>query len=177
MDISKAFKFCPRCGAEAKVSKRMMSCPSCGLDTYFSPKPVQEVVLQNKAGEYLFCVRAADPEAGRLDFPGGFVEPGETFEESLRREVKEELGIEININDLEYLHSDYTTYLFQGVNYNVVGTSFYAELPEGVEIKPADDVAGVEFYKLHDIPMDRLAWSTSGKIIKILAERENSKPS
>lgn len=169
--MKETFRFCPRCGAEAEVSQRMMSCPKCGLDTYFSPKPVQEIVLENDKGELLLCVRGVEPRKGYLDFPGGFVEPGETFEESLQREVKEELGIDIEPKNMRYLRSDYTKYLFQGVDYDVVGTSYWAKLPADAKITPADDVAGVEFYKLEDVPADRLAWDTSRELLKLLAER------
>lgn len=170
--MKEAFKFCPRCGSRGRPDSRRLSCPNCGLDTYFSPKPVQEIILENDQGEYLFCVRGVEPAKGKLDFPGGFVEPDETFEESLRREIKEELGIDMDVSDMEYLHSAYTKYPFQGVEYDVVGTSFWARLPKGAKIVPADDVAGVEFYKLSEIPLDRLAWHTSKQVLKILAERE-----
>jgi len=168
--MSKAFKFCPRCGHETSVKEKLMSCGSCGLDTYFSPKPVQEIILRNSEGKYLFCVRGVEPRKGYLDFPGGFVEPNETFEQSVRRELMEELGIEAG--NIEYLRSSYGDYMFQGVNYHVVGNSYLAELPDESQVKPADDVHAVEYYSLQEIPRDRLAWPSANEVLKILAERE-----
>ncbi|HVX58873.1 MAG TPA: NUDIX domain-containing protein [Candidatus Saccharimonadales bacterium] len=175
MEIRDAYKFCPRCGAQGKSDDYRLSCPGCGLSTYFSPKPVQEIVLENAAGEILLCVRAADPGKGLLDFPGGFVEPDETFEESVRREVKEELGIDIDVNDFEYLSSSFNKYPYQGIDYPVVGTSFLAKLPAGAKIRPGDDVADVEFYKLEDVPMDRLAWPPDVELIKLLKKRKSKR--
>lgn len=44
-------------------------------------------------GEILLVVRGHDPFRGRLALPGGFVEPGETVETAVRREVEEETGL------------------------------------------------------------------------------------
>ena len=166
MEVREAFKYCLRCGAKAQLKDSCLHCPACGLDFYLNPKPVQSVILANDKGEILFAIRAFEPRKGSLDFPGGFVDEDETFEESIRREVKEELGIEAG--DLEYLCSDYDEYLFQDVNYKVMGVMFTGKLPKGAVIKPADDVSGVEFYKLEDIPMDKVAWPSMRRAIELL---------
>lgn len=51
-------------------------------------------------GRVLACERSAPPEvAGRWEFPGGKVEPGETDEQALARECGEELGVRVEVGD------------------------------------------------------------------------------
>src|SRR3954468_18040154 len=51
-------------------------------------------------GRVLACERSAPPEvAGRWEFPGGKVEPGETDEAALARECVEELGVRVEVGD------------------------------------------------------------------------------
>jgi 8-oxo-dGTP diphosphatase len=51
-------------------------------------------------GRVLACERSAPPEvAGRWEFPGGKVEPGETDEQALARECVEELGVRVAVGD------------------------------------------------------------------------------
>lgn len=128
------------------------------------------VILANEKDEILFVVRAIEPEKGKLDFPGGFVEEGENFEDTTRRELKEELGIEVG--KLEYLTTDADRYLFDGLNYHTSGVTYTGKLPRGAKLKPADDVESVEFYKLEDIPMDRLAWPSMHRMIKVLKSKK-----
>jgi len=52
------------------------------------------------AGRVLACERSAPPEvAGRWEFPGGKVEPGETDQQALARECQEELGVRVEVGD------------------------------------------------------------------------------
>jgi NAD+ diphosphatase len=166
MEVRQVFKYCPRCGSRGTADEHMLACPKCGLHTYFNPKPVQSVILKNENDEYLFVVRAIDPRKGYLDFPGGFVEAGENFEQTTRRELKEELGIEVG--ELKYLSTTVDEYLYQDVNYQVSGVTYTGELPKDAKLVPADDVSGVEFYRLEEIPMERLAWPSMHEMIATL---------
>jgi 8-oxo-dGTP diphosphatase len=69
-----------------------------------SPDPASRLVIVGAAivvdGRVLGCERAEPPEvAGRWEFPGGKVEPGETDEQALVRECVEELGVVVAVRE------------------------------------------------------------------------------
>ena len=68
------------------------------------------IIRQN--GKILICQRPADKNCGLLwEFPGGKIEPGESAEEALRREIREELGCEIAVGELlTTIEYDYPTF-------------------------------------------------------------------
>ena len=62
------------------------------------PQRVVAAVLVNRAGEVLIAQRPPGKwQAGRWEFPGGKLEPGEGEEQAVRRELAEELGIEVDV--------------------------------------------------------------------------------
>jgi hypothetical protein len=91
------FKFCPSCAAEKIVfSRNAFRCPDCGFVYYHNTAAATGCVISvpETAGgpRLLFLVRGKEPAKGKLDLPGGFVDPGEGALECLYREFKEEIG-------------------------------------------------------------------------------------
>ena len=66
------------------------------------------------------------PGSGKLDFPGGFIDPNETAEEALRREIKEELGI--NLGVLKYIGSYPNIYDYKKVRYYTCDIFFHCRI-------------------------------------------------
>ncbi len=68
-------------------------CPQCGdpLDQYEQPRLTVDAVVENAKGQVLLIERKNPPPGWAL--PGGFVDPGETLEEAVARELKEETGL------------------------------------------------------------------------------------
>jgi NAD+ diphosphatase len=96
-------RFCGRCGGqlEPEIERWVKHCPQCGLANYsrLSPAVIVAVVRANK----LLLARAHRHQPGLYSVIAGFVEPGETLEDCVRREVKEETGIEVK--ELRYFGS------------------------------------------------------------------------
>lgn len=95
LDWDGTHAFCGRCGTPTvgKPGERAKECPSCGLVSYprISPAAIVAVVRD----ERILLARARRFAPGLYSVLAGFVEPGETLEECVRREVKEEAGIEV----------------------------------------------------------------------------------
>jgi ADP-ribose pyrophosphatase YjhB (NUDIX family) len=92
---------------------------------------------------------------GMLDAFGGFVDGTETIEEALRREIKEELGLDpTDYTTPIYLTSASSGYDFQGETRTVLSSLFYAYLLPGAEPRAADDVAGIHSAKIEDVSVE-----------------------
>lgn len=70
---------------------------------WHNPPVVVNTIIKNPAGEALVCERGHADGRGMLELPGGFLESGETLEQGARREVQEELCLELP--QLAYLNS------------------------------------------------------------------------
>lgn len=86
-------QFCGRCGArtETKADEHAKSCPTCGLVCY--PRISPAVICAITSGNQILLARRAS--MNYYSVIAGFVEPGETLEVCLRREIREEVGVEI----------------------------------------------------------------------------------
>jgi NAD+ diphosphatase len=88
-------QFCGRCGAETErvAGERARRCPQCGLTVY--PRLTPAIITLIERGETILLARGHAFLPGRYGIIAGFVEPGETLEDAVRREAREEVGIEL----------------------------------------------------------------------------------
>jgi ADP-ribose pyrophosphatase YjhB (NUDIX family) len=86
---------------------RSLLCGSCGYRAFYNPKPVACVIPRERDGDGRFWLlrRSFDPGGGRWTFPGGFVDLGESVEDAARREVREELDIDVALGGLVGVYS------------------------------------------------------------------------
>lgn len=95
--------FCSACGSPLKPrdEERALRCLSCGR-TVYAPLHPAVIVAVEKEGNILLAHNARMPSS-RYSVLAGFVEPGESLEETVQREIREEVGIEIQ--DIRYFGS------------------------------------------------------------------------
>ena len=99
-----------------------------------------------KDGKYLICQRSADDECGlQWEFPGGKLEEGETLEECIIREIKEELNLDIKVLDV------FTTNVYHIFDKEVLFTVFNAEIVGGtMKLNEHNDARWVTLEELPD---------------------------
>jgi ADP-ribose pyrophosphatase YjhB (NUDIX family) len=112
----------------AERDLRGFTCGACGFHFYLNTALAVVGVLLEPDGQLILVRRARDPAKGKLAMPGGFVDARESAESALRREVREELGVELR--SIWYLASFPNDYRYQEVVYPVVDLFFTCE-PDG----------------------------------------------
>jgi NAD+ diphosphatase len=95
VEWDRSHEFCGRCGTrtervEGELAKR---CPACGHTAY--PRISPAVIVRIERGDRVLLARGPLTPPGLYSHVAGFVEPGESLEEAVAREVKEEVGIEV----------------------------------------------------------------------------------
>jgi NAD+ diphosphatase len=95
IDWDRTHQFCGRCGArtETRPGERVRVCTACKLAAY--PRVAPAVMALVRRGRELLLGRSPHFPPGMYSALAGFVEPGESLEQCLRREVAEEVGIEV----------------------------------------------------------------------------------
>lgn len=103
VEWDRTHQYCGHCATPTSqlFHERAKRCPNCGLVNY--PRLSPAIIVLISRGEELLLARAHRFPAGMYSVLAGFVEPGESLEETVVREVREEVGIEVK--DIRYFGS------------------------------------------------------------------------
>ena len=163
---SAVWKHCPYCGS-AEINwgngTHCMLCATCGHNFFINAAAAVVALIVDNQGRYLFTRRRNEPFKNTLDLPGGFVNLNETAEDAVKREVAEELNIEIT--GLRYFGSFHNRYLYNGIVYFTLDIAFLCEVNNFTTLKAADDICAYEFIKPNDIDVEKIGLES----IKIIA--------
>ena len=89
--------FCPRCGGRLRSTNagHVLVCDQCGRQQFPRSDPAVIMMVTDETGDRALLGRQAAWPQGRFSTLAGFVDPGESLEEAVVREVMEEVGIEV----------------------------------------------------------------------------------
>lgn len=144
-------KYCPSCGSNQFIfdASRSFACDTCGFHLYINSASAVAAIIENEKGEILLTIRAFEPAKGKLDLPGGFVDPMESAEEAVIREIKEELNLDVL--EMKYLISYPNEYVFKGYSVYTTDLAFVCKVSGFEAINSNDDVSGYRFFKPEDV--------------------------
>ena len=145
-----AFRFCPGCANELREiaaeedggTKTRLRCAACGFTHWNNPTPVLAAVIEctDREGRIFLARNAAWP--GRMfALVTGFMEAGETPEEGVRREVREETALEVTALSL------IGVYDFQRMNQLIV--AYHAEAAGEIRLSP--ELAEYKLFRPEDV--------------------------
>jgi ADP-ribose pyrophosphatase YjhB (NUDIX family) len=159
--------FCPRCATPmASLDEHgtmRPTCPNCGYIWYRNPVPAAGVVLVER-GRVLLVKRRWDPRAGAWCLPAGFMEAGETPEQSAIRELEEETGVIAQLTGLFGVYAGFDDPRVRAV------LILYAAVATGGTQRAGDDAIELAWYPLDALP-DDLAFASHRQALTELIER------
>ena len=170
------FAYCPVCGSPRFEENNFKSkkCAACGFTYYANPCSATAAFIVNDHDEMLVVRRAKAPAKGTLDLPGGFVDMGETVEQGMRREIKEETGLDVH--DIQYLFSSPNVYMYSGMGIHTLDMDFLVPVhgePEALKaiVRAADDAAEALWIPISQVnPADFGLTSIRNAVVRFLRE-------
>lgn len=97
------YKYCSNCKSDLILQdiegEKVKKCDSCGFIFWNKSKPVVSILV-HKDNEILMLQRSNEPFKNYWVLPGGFVKSQETAEEAIRREAKEEIGTDVEAEQI-----------------------------------------------------------------------------
>lgn len=188
-----AYRYCPYCAtplvqqapAGHKLGERRLpACPACGFVQY--PDPKVGVVAAVEHGDRLLLVRRAiHPGKGQWSLPGGYMNAGELPQAAVRREVAEEVGLTVRVEELLAIHPMVNQTGQHDTGQHDTGSSrgFVMVYRAVIENAPAeaeppltagDDAAEARWFTADDLPGD-LAFASTVEEVRRWADNEHSK--
>lgn len=136
-------QFCGRCGTKTRLDEKdmMLKCPKCGQVHY--PRIAPAIIVAIRNDDKLLMAKHSYHDNIRYALIAGFVEPGESIEEAVRREVAEEVGI--RIKNLIYKRSQ--SWPFP----NSLMLGFTAEYESGDIKVDGDEILTAKWFKKDEI--------------------------
>lgn len=157
-------QFCGRCGKKLVHSEmqRMLQCPCCANMVF--PKIAPAVIVGVTHGDKILMTKYAGREYKRYALIAGFTEIGETAEETVKREVMEEVGL--TVKNIRYYKSQPW-----GFDSNLL-LGYFCELAEEGEIRlDEEELSVAEWVDYHDIPEDKEKLSLTHEMMTYFKEQ------
>lgn len=144
IDWASTHRFCGRCATptERVAGERCMKCPRCGLLAY--PRISPAIIVLVRRGDEALLARGARFPLPFYSTLAGFAEVGETLEETLAREVREEVGIEVK--DIRYFGSQ--SWPFP----NSLMVGFFAEWASGDICIEPKEIVDAKWWRADALP-------------------------
>jgi ADP-ribose pyrophosphatase YjhB (NUDIX family) len=170
------FKYCPSCASTNIIfEKNNFRCPDCGFVYYHNTAAATGCLIRAN-DNLVFLVRGKEPSIGKLDLPGGFVDPGEGVLQGLYRELQEEIGWVPPIPQGASLFNVFTLfasfpniYPYKNINYNTCDMYFSVDAPgltaQDLHLQKSE-IADIRFLKPQEINFDDFAFTSTKKAIQ-----------
>jgi len=168
VDWDRNHRFCGRCGTptERQPQERSRVCPRCGLQHF--PRLSPAVITLIEDGERMLLARSPHFAPGVYSTLAGFVEPGESLEEAVVREVREEVGVELA--DLRYFSSQPWPFP------NSLMVGFVARYAGGEIRRQEDEIEDARWFTADDLPLLPFHASIARRLIEDFLARKTSPP-
>lgn len=153
----KSMRYCPRCGAALMDSQSLTAreCPEC--KSLHFPKIEPCIITVIRKGDEILLARHVERNQDIYACIAGFVEDGESLEHAVRREIREEVGLEVK--NIRYFGSQSWPFPFQ------LMVGFTAEYESG-EIKvQQEELQEARWFNIHELPNHPRPGSISYELI------------
>ncbi|MDR6921655.1 MULTISPECIES: NUDIX domain-containing protein [Chryseobacterium] len=164
----KLLKYCPNCGRESLHwdGEKKWSCPECSFTLYNNVAGAVAVVI--RCGDEIYLTRRnRDPKKGKLDLAGGFVDPKESAEETCRRELFEELQLDVDISNLKYITSLPNVYQYKEIDYNTIDLFYEYNVAEKFEVNlELSEISEAIWIPLNQLNLDDIAFDSQKRFFE-----------
>lgn len=151
--------FCSRCGGAMKSSEkeRMLYCEACGFQVYPTISPCVIVAVHD--GERILLTKYRGRAYSKYALIAGFVEIGESLEQTVHREVEEEVGLKVK--NLKFYKSQPWPFT------DTILAGFYAELDgDDTVILEEEELSLGVWVNREDIPPEEMSISLTGEMME-----------
>jgi NADH pyrophosphatase NudC (nudix superfamily) len=166
-ELPRVLRYCMKCGAAALrfIGRKLVHCEVCGFDLYLNTAAAVAALILDDRGRLLIIERAEEPKKGTWDLPGGFADPGESAEQAVQREVKEELGLDVTA--ARYLCSYPNTYAYGGMQYATMDLGFVCDVKDTTSAQLSHgEVSELLAIPLAEIDITRFGFPSVGRIVQ-----------
>lgn len=171
------YQFCSNCGGGEWITKsdREFVCAACGYRHFITPIAAAVALILDAQDRVLIIRRAHEPGLGKLGLPGGVIEPEETGEMAVAREVHEEVGIELPASAFTYYLALNNRYPFQGYTWPTLDLFYMARVPDfSSVVMQATEVSEIMVCALEEVPLGEFAFESNAEAVRRWRERSKA---
>lgn len=161
--MKNVYKYCALCAGSLEKRGENLACAKCSFVNYRNARPTVTAIVAHK-NKILLTKRNNKPFEGWWDLPGGFLNRGEHPEDGIKRELREELGLEINIKKQLGIYPG--TYPSPFEPFHVLSVVYIVEpLSKDLKVLDTEELKGFRWFSKKELPA-KIAFDSNQNVIR-----------